>query len=95
MQFHKVPIHNNSFSLVLGSKLLLSLQISHKSFHTLKVEFLKSAFLFISQAADAMFSNHQSDSQSEPDRGHRKLDGQTGFPKTIKRHFFQDNQVSF
>ena len=28
-------------------------------------------------------------------RGHRKLDGQTGFPKITKRHFFQDNQVSF
>ena len=28
-------------------------------------------------------------------RGHRKLDGQTGFPKITKNHFFKDNQVSF
>ena len=27
-------------------------------------------------------------------RGHRKLDGQTGFPIITKCHFFQDNQVS-
>ena len=28
-------------------------------------------------------------------RGHRKLDGQQASPKITKRHFFQDNQVSF
>ena len=28
-------------------------------------------------------------------RGHRKLDGQQASQKITKRHFFQDNQVSF
>ena len=31
----------------------------------------------------------------DSDRGHRKLDGQQASPKITKRHFFQDNQVSF